>query len=192
MKHKKKLFCLSFFVILFTVSCARTVIPEEVLQIPEFSPVYTSCNLWYDAKGIIRSENIQQGSILPFGTEVEFRKGCSKGVMFRRVSDGKIFHLRYNKAINLLPIEEYIKRIFVLRDAKELALAVRPIIKEKIKRGIVEKGMSRKEVLLAYGPPAAVRTPSETVDTWIYWTDEGVTRRVVFFNNRVTDIIQLD
>ena len=48
-------------------SCARTVIPEEVLQMPEFTPVYTAYDLWYDEDGDMRSENIQQGTILPFG-----------------------------------------------------------------------------------------------------------------------------
>ena len=51
-------------------SCARTVIPEEVLQIPEFAPVYTAFNLWYDAEGVMTSANIQKGSILPFCTEI--------------------------------------------------------------------------------------------------------------------------
>lgn len=36
---------------LLTACTARTVIPEEVLQVPEYAPVYTSFNLWYDAKG---------------------------------------------------------------------------------------------------------------------------------------------
>lgn len=193
MKFRKKLSLLSLFAVLLLCSaCARVVIPEEVLQIPEFSSVYTSCNLWYDGKGVIKSENIQQGTILPFGSEVEFLKATAEEIRFRRSSDGKVYSIRYDSSTHLLPIEEFIKRIFVLRNEKDLTLGIRPVVREKIKRGIVEKGMTRQEVLLAYGPPPANRTPSETVDTWTYYTDRGVTRRVVFFNNRVTDIIQLD
>ena len=173
-------------------SCARTVIPEEVLQIPEFTPVYTSFNLWYDAKGVMTSANIQKGSILPFGTEIEFIDANTDRIRFRRVSDRKEFTLKYDVDRSLIPIELYIRRLFGFRTEKELTLGVRPLIYEKIRRGVVEKGMTRQEVLLAFGPPPAMRTPSETVDTWIFWTDDGVTRRVIFFGDKVLDVISLD
>ena len=35
----------SLFSLIFFAGCARTVIPEEVLQLPEYTPVYTSYNL---------------------------------------------------------------------------------------------------------------------------------------------------
>ena len=173
-------------------ACARTIIPEEVLQIPEFAPVYTAFNLWYNEKGEMTSANIQKGSILPFGTEIEFIEANTDRIIFKRVSDGQIFKLKYSLDRTLVPIEQYIRRTFVLRDKKELTIGIRPTIKEKISRGIVEKGMTRNEVLLAYGPPPPMRTPSETVDTWIYWTDDGVTIRVVFFGDRVIDLIRFD
>ena len=191
----KKFTCLLFAAacaLFLLTSCARTVIPEEVLQIPEFAPVYTAFNLWYDADGVMTSANIQKGSVLPFGTEIEFVEADTDRIIFKRVSDGKIFKLKYSLDRTLVPIEQYIRRAFVLKNKKELTIGVRPTILEKISRGIVEKGMTRNEVLLAYGPPPPMRTPSESVDTWIYWTDDGVTIRVVFFGNRVIDLIRFD
>ncbi|MBO4647789.1 MAG: hypothetical protein J5806_06485 [Lentisphaeria bacterium] len=178
--------------VLLLTSCARTVIPEEVLQVPEFAPVYTTFNLWYDAKGVATSANIQKGTILPFGTEIEFIDANTDRIRFRRVSDRKEFTLKYDVDRSLIPIELYIRRLFGFRTEKELTLGVRPLIYEKIRRGVVEKGMTRQEVLLAFGPPPAMRTPSETVDTWIFWTDDGVTRRVIFFGDKVLDVISLD
>ena len=179
-------------VMILTGACARVIIPEEVLQIPEFSPVYTSFNLWYDAEGVITSANIQEGTILPFGTEIQFVEANEDRIIFKRASDGKIFKLKYSLDRTLVPIEQYIRRLFVLQPEKEMVVGVRPLIYEKIKRGIVEKGMTRNEVLLACGPPPPMRTPSETVDTWIYWTAPGITKRVIFFGDRVIDIIQFD
>ena len=179
-------------VMILTGACARVIIPEEVLQIPEFSPVYTSFNLWYDAEGVITSANIQEGTILPFGTEIQFVEANEDVIIFKRASDGKIFKLKYSLDRTLVPIEKYIRRLFVLQPEKEMVVGVRPLIYEKIKRGIVEKGMTRNEVLLACGPPPPMRTPSETVDTWIYWTAPGITKRVIFFGDRVIDIIQFD
>ena len=86
-------------------SCARTVIPEEVIQVPEFVPVYTAFNLWYDADGDMDSLNIQKGSILPFGTQIEFIDATTDRIRFKRVSDGKVFRLEYNFDRTLLPIE---------------------------------------------------------------------------------------
>lgn len=179
-------------VLILSGACARTIIPEEVLQVPEFAPVYTAFNLWYDAEGVMTSANIQEGTILPFGTEIQFIEADTDQIIFKRVSDGKVFKLKYSLERTLVPIETYIRRLFVLKPEKEMVLNVRPRIYEKIKRGIVEKGMTRNEVLLACGPPPPMRTPSETVDTWIYWTSPGVTKRVVFFGERVIDIIQFD
>ena len=66
-------------------SCARTVIPEEVLQMPEFAPVYTAFNLWYDADGVMTSANIQKGEILPFGTEIEFIDADTDRIRFKQI-----------------------------------------------------------------------------------------------------------
>jgi len=192
MKKLSSLLFAAVSALFLLTSCARTIIPEEVLQIPEFAPVYTAFNLWYDAEGVMTSANIQKGSILPFGTEIEFVEADTDRIIFKRVSDGKIFKLKYSLDRTLVPIEQYIRRAFVLKNKKELTIGVRPMIQEKIARGIVEKGMTRNEVLLAYGPPPPMRTPSETVDTWIYWTDDGVTVRVVFFGDRVIDLIRFD
>ena len=182
----------ALIVLILTGACARTIIPEEVLQMPEFAPVYTAFNLWYDEDGVMNSANIQEGTILPFGTEIQFIEADTDRIIFKRVSDGKVFKLEYSLERTLVPIETYIRRLFVLKSEKEMVVNVRPMVFEKIKRGIVEKGMTRNEVLMAFGPPPPMRTPSETVDTWIYWTAPGVTKRVIFFGERVIDIIQFD
>lgn len=193
MKGFRLLSAIAALTVLFlSGACARTVIPEEVLQMPEFASVYTAFNLWYNAEGVMTSANIQEGTILPFGTEIQFVEADTDRIIFKRVSDGKVFKLEYSLERTLVPIETYIRRLFVLTPEKEMVLDVRPMVYEKIKRGIVEKGMTRKEVLMAFGPPPPMRTPSETVDTWIYWTSPGVSIRVVFFGERVIDIIRFD
>ena len=55
--------------------------------------------------------------------------------------------------------------------------------------GEVVPGMSRQEVLFAYGPPPACRTPSLRNETWIYWIAPEQTIRVVFRNDKVRNII---
>ena len=169
----------------------RTIVPEEVLQLPTHAAVYTAYNLWANEKSEIPSANIQKGTVIPFGTEITFVNANENEINFKRVSDGKVFKIVYDKNKNIIPIEMFIKRLFVFDNAETLAAGIRPVIYEKIKRGIVEKGMTRNEVLLAFGPPPAMRTPVESVDTWTYWTDNGVSRKIVFFGNRVVEIIEI-
>ena len=52
--------------------------------------------------------------------------------------------------------------------------------------------MRRSEVLLGYGLPPPLRTPALNVDTWTYFVDYGITRRVVFFGDKVIEFIQID
>ena len=182
---------LSIFSLMLFAGCARTIIPEEVLQLPEYASVYTSYNLWANEKDEIPSANIQKGTIIPFGTEITFVNANENEINFKRVSDGKVFKIVYDKNKNIIPIEMFIKRLFVFDNAEMLAAGIRPVIYEKLRRGIVEKGMTRNEVLLAFGPPPAMRTPVESVDTWTYWTDDGVSKKVVFFGNRGIEIIEI-
>lgn len=185
----------ALFLICLLAGCARRVIPEEVMQLSEYAPVYTAYNLWYsneDGENIIHPLNIQKGSILPFGTRITFEKADTRKIHFRRESDGVNFTLRYDASNNIIPVENYIKQIFTTRSEEELTTGIRPLVLEKIRRGLVEKGMTRKEVQLGYGIPSPLRTPSQLVDTWTYWVDHAVTKRIVFFGNRVIEIIQLD
>lgn len=190
---KKVLFILAAAVSsLITASCAREIIPEEVLQLPEHASIYTSYNMWYEDPSDIDSLNIQKGEILPFGTEVNITSATERKIKFRTVKDNREFVITYNKRKNIIPIEDFMKKYFVTKDPEEMSLGIKPLVYEKIKRGIVEPGMSRGEVTRAYGPPAAFRTPSESVDTWVYWVDSATGKRVIFNGNKVSEVIVLE
>ena len=83
------------------------------------------------------------------------------------------------------------RRLFTTDPYADLILGIRPATVEKLKRGIVEDGMTRQEVALAYGPPCAFKTPSEEIDTWVYWTDFLVSKKVIFNEGHVIEIITL-
>ena len=199
MKKFSAVFLAVTLMILFVAGCsARVVIPEEVMQLPEHTSIYTACNLWYrnaeapEEPASIDELNTHRGEILPFGTEIEFLPSSEDGISFRRKSDSKVFFFRYDQSRNVEPVETVIKRFFTVKTPEELSAGIRPVDLEKLKRGLVQKGMRRKEVLLGYGNPPPLRTPVLNVDTWTYFVDFGITKRVVFFDNKVIDIIQLD
>ena len=197
---KKTLFAaLPIFVLtFFLASCTKTVIPEEILLLPEYTSVYTAYNLWAspssdpEKPGIIDELNTQKGEIIPFGTQIEFMKSDAENIAFRRKSDGRNFILKYETGKNVRNIEDVIKSAFTTKSPEEIAAGIRPADLAKLKRGLVEKGMRRSEVLLGYGRPPPLRTPALNVDTWTYFVDFGITRRVVFFGDKVIEFIQID
>lgn len=190
---KRNLFTITLFAVaamLFT-GCARDVIVEEALQLPAHARIFIACNLWYDESGEIRSINMQKGSILPFGTEVTILKATEDEIRFRTVADRRDYVIKYEKGYRMLTPEDYLREVFTRDDPETLTEGIPVSDIEKLKRGIVEKGMSKKEVLLAYGHPCKFKTPDEALDTWLYWTDFLVGRRIVFNNDKIFEIIEL-
>ena len=77
--------------VLLLCSCAREFIPYEVLQVAKHDKIYTAHTLWYTDPMNMTSENVQVGSIIPFGTEVRITKMNEDEVCFE--AEGKKFRI---------------------------------------------------------------------------------------------------
>jgi len=168
--------------------CARELIVSEILQIPEQAVVRTTYNLWYTDPMKMDTINMQKGNILPFGTPVEITKATEKEIRFNTL-DGKKFRIEFETHYRLETPEEYLRELFTTRTESELRTGFDPVTYEKIRRGIVEKGMTKDAVIRAYGPPCAFRTGSLESSTWLYPVEYLVYKRVIFRNDEVIDIL---
>lgn len=170
-----------FAMVIVLVSCATTPIDvNKVLDLKPDQKVYTSHNIWYDNKDEISLLNSHKGEILPFGTEVKILEAARGGVVFQDVNTGETYRVVFVKKILITKIENYIKILFTTKNAEELGTGIKPEVLEKIKTGTAEKGMSKREVILAYGYPSMHRTPSINEDTWMYFDDVTKKKRVIF------------
>ena len=176
--------------LLFTGCYTRTLIPEEVLQLPTHAQVRTAYNLWYKTPDNLTPENIQQGKIIPFGTDVQIESMTDSRIVFR--ANGELFTLNYDQAKTTNPMEDYARELFTTALAVETASGATPAQFEKMRRGVIEKGMTRKQVLITYGRPSRIRTPNILSDTWIYWLDRVKSKRVIFKNDKVLTELTLD
>ena len=167
------------------------MIVSEVLQSPEQAPIYTRYNLWYTNPMTIDTLNMLQGEILPFGTEVVITSASDREIRFTSVADNRQFRIKYSDEYRMMSAEDYLRELFSTKNETELTVGVHPLTVEKLKAGIVEKGMTRHEVELAFGPPCAFHTTSPKLDTWCFWTDYLVGKRIIFTNGVVTDILVL-
>lgn len=184
----KKLFPLMIAAAALLAGCARDIIVSEVLQIPEHAVVRTAYNLWYTDPMKMDTINTQTGKVLPFGTPVEITKATSKQIDFQ-TNDGQKFSIEFEPDYRLQTPEEYLRDLFTTKTEAELRSGLDVLSYEKARRGVVEKGMSKQAVVLAFGPPCACRTPSMTGSTWLYPIEFLVFKRVVFRGDKVLDII---
>ena len=182
---------LFFSAVFFLCGCAHQMIVSEVLQSPEQAPIYTRYNLWYTNPMKMDTLNMLKGEILPFGTEVVVTSASDREICFTTVADKREFRIKFATDYRMMSAEDYLRELFSTKNESDLTVGIHPLTVEKLKAGIVEKGMTRQEVELAFGPPCAFRTPSPQLDTWCFWTEYLVGKRVIFTRDVVSDIFVL-
>ena len=166
------------------------VVVAEALQQKVGEKVYLKTNIWYTNPADINCMNIQQGRIIPIGTEIEPLKTTSDGDIVFKDKNNQTYTIRFSEGTTLTSMREYIKMIFTTTPPDELLKGINANVLTRIKRGEVVTGMTRRDVLLAYGYPPALRTPDLRNESWIYWMTASRTIRVVFRGDRVTKVVE--
>lgn len=95
--------------------------------------------------------------------------------------------VEYRKGYESVSIDDFIRNLFTTKNLAGQSEGLSPENLRKLQSGIVEPGMTKKEVLMAYGYPPTYRTPSLDEDTWIYLPDRFVSLRVVFGKDKGED-----
>ncbi len=182
---------LSLSLVCCIVGCVTPWKPSvfDLFQVPSTTRVYLNSNHWYNDPLNMNSFNVQKGNILPFGTEVVNVDFDDDTVKFDSVKDGVTYVIHLKKNYSMITMKQYVKRIFMVSNPAETELSIKPTVFEKIIRGVVEKGMTKDEVVIAYGQPTRHRTPSLKANTWIYYSSPTETKRVVFKRGVVTAVL---
>ena len=162
----------------------------EVLQQPLDGKIYTRYTLWSREKRI-SSLNIQQGRILPPGSEVEAIYADERILQLKDRS-GREYEILLEPGEQLCDMRAFIRRLLTLDPPEKEFADLRPKMRDYAMRGEVVPGMNRREVAVAYGPPAKSRTPLPENDTWIYWIAPETTIRVVFRGDVVRSVLNIN
>lgn len=174
--------------VLVGAGCADPVVFSEALQQGVGQKIYTQYNIWYTDPEEINCLNIQQGSFIPVGTEIEPVGTGSFGAIRFKDTAGHNYVIRFDSGTRLCTMRDFIGYTFTTTPPDELLKDIPPKTLERIRRGEVVAGMNRRDVLLAYGPPPAIRTPNPRLDTWLYWLTPTETVRVVFRGDKVRNV----
>ena len=174
--------------------CADPVVFSEVFQQSKDQKIYTAYNLWYTDPLNMDALNVQQGSFIPVGTEIEplFTGRWNDEIHFRDLSTGKEHRIKYDTAQRLCTMREFISYTFTTKTLDEQLSGMPIAMQERVKRGEVVPGMNIKAVMLSYGPPPACRTPDLRKGTWIYWRNKEQIIRLVLRDDRVRAVLNLE
>ena len=167
--------------------CTSVSIPEA-LQMQEGEPIYTRYNIWYTDPADVSCLNIQEGRILPIGTEVTPVKATDKSVVF--IADGVEFTVKFDPESLLMPVEMFIERLLTKTPPEELLKDVSEASMPYVLRGSIAPGMSRQEVILSCGYPPPGRTPNLNNNAYLYYQSYNRAFHVVFSGDVVREIIE--
>jgi len=167
--------------------------------------LYTAYNFWKLPHFHRNCVNYKHGSnIIPVGTEVsnvkvikEVKKGNSYKpgsseiygydrafISYKIVKTGKTIRVKFNPGWHPgKTIEEYKEMMFTTKPFNALVQGMTTREIEAIKRGLLIKGMSKRAVLVSYGPPPEHKTSNLNSDKWIYWINKMDTKAVHFNND---------
>ncbi len=177
--------------------CADPVVMSEVLQQKQDQKIYTRYNLWYLNPEKISSLNIQEGTFLPIGSEVEavgtgYNSITGISTLTFRDRSGREYTIDFDPGYRLCSLRDFITQTFTTEPPETMFKDIPAASLERIKAGQVVAGMNRREVMLAYGPPPAIRTPNLRNETWIYWINPTDTVRIVFRGDKVRNVLNIN
>jgi outer membrane protein assembly factor BamE (lipoprotein component of BamABCDE complex) len=153
---------------LLGASAARTASAQQL---------YAQSNLQLQ-KGKLIPVNYRTGSMIPVGTGVKVLdqgKSAYKCV----TSDGVEFTFVPHKQIRQ-PIDKTFSLFVSKEDPRPRIEKLSASDQALVKKGALERGMSKEAVLLSIGPPPSHKTASLESSTWMYWKSKFDTFKVIF------------
>lgn len=179
---KKRIFTLLFgIVVLFSAPLALLAADGQM---------YTTVNIWYEKPMKIPSTNYHKGAMLPVGTKVRLEDVETKRIVFTDEHGGKYRIICYLKHHNV-PGPQLAQKLFSEKNPMAKGGAFSTLTnkeKQNVKGGTIAVGMSKKAVIMAYGYPPTVQTPTTESNSWTYWKHRWDTMIVTFTNGKVSNI----
>jgi hypothetical protein len=153
--------------------------------------LYTAYNIWEWSGFNMRCINYKGGrTMIPAGTEVLDPKvtrychtahDCTKVIRFKTAINNKKYKIFFTS--NYHPgktIKDYKNNMFTTKNFEELTSGLTQKEITAIKTGVIQNGMSKRAVLICYGPPPEHATSNLNSSVWLYWKNKRQTERILF------------
>jgi hypothetical protein len=161
---------------------------------PPAAALYTAYNIWKH-DDVVFCINFKSGDeIIPAGTRVrdvaivkipyDVRKPQGdhyKRLEFTVADTNEQIRVRFVSRWHPgQTLESYRDMMFTTKNFAELTDGLSAEEIEAIRKGVVEKGMSKRAVLITYGPPPEHATASLDKDIWAYWMNKLKKKNICF------------
>lgn len=139
---------------------------------------YTCCNLHYDTDGWISDANWNTQPFVPAGTPIkvyEYGRNRAKAMIGE---EPMWLGLDYGR--NKQTLQEFVSKIAVRTDPSARIAGYPEAVRSAIREGVIVRGMSKEQVLVALGYPRMDMTASLDAPRWLYTTLQDEVYAVVF------------
>lgn len=170
--------------IVIAIGCVFISIPGKVKAETE-QKFYTAYNIWFEKPEKILSINYKRGAIIPAGTQVRdveiitHRKRTA--ITFTTVKENRAFLIYWRQKLHPgKTVQQFKNNLFTTIQFEELTAGMTNKEIIAIRQGKPVKGMSKKALLVCYGPPPEHGTFRQEHNVWIYWTSKFVRKKIFF------------
>jgi len=157
--------------------------PAQQAIVGSKTTMYTQVSMWTERNRIIGT-NYALGMHIPVNSEVKILKMSSKVIVFEYQGQTTKYEV-YSKYTRI-DAGAMLDRLFA-KTKVDLASHSKSI-KESIAKGLVTKGMTKDEVLLARGYPPFHATKGVEANVWKYWRHRFATALVTFKDGKVVEM----
>lgn len=174
----------ALLVALFISGCGGAKLtPAQQAIVDSKATMYTQVSMWTEKNRIIGT-NYALGMHIPVNTEVKILDMNAKVIIFEYEGQ-KLKYEVYTKYTRV-DAGKMLDRLF---STKKVDLSKHSkAMNAKIAKGLVVKGMTKDEVILARGYPPFHMTKGVESDSWKYWRHRFATALVIFKNGKVSEI----
>lgn len=177
---------LLFGLVVFGVTSCKTLDPVTMPTHMKLGQTYyTQYSLKYE-KGRHRTTNYRKGMLLPVNSEVTLTEIDRKRVYVTIGSSGQELIIENVPKHTNTDSYQAFNRIFA--ENKVNLSGFTAAERNNIMSGSVAKGMRKKAVLIAIGPPPEIETPNLEMNQWKYWANRWNTYILHFEEDRVARI----
>lgn len=174
----RKLALTSLFLLVF-VGCAAPTPQQAKPQ------RYTAYNIWLHKRPIFCINFKLGGEFIPAGTAVkniEVSKDTDwPEIRFQIVDTKQYITVRFNESWHPgESVRSYEKKMFTEKNFDSLTDGLSPEEIKSIKNGILTVGMSKRAVLVSYGPPPEHYTKRLSSNEWYYWLNRVRKKKICF------------
>lgn len=157
-------------------SGARPAVPTATSE-----PAYTAYNLWFEKAGNFYSTNYHVGRIIPAGSQVKDVSFSKTMITFTVLPEGVAYKMEFvPKHHPGLSINQFMARLFTTKSLGQLTEGFSGMELAAVKSGVLQPGMSKKAVAVAYGYPIETKTPSLQDNQWVFMMNRFRTKAINF------------